>query len=104
VTGAARDLFLEMNRTAIAADDPGERRSDGDAWQRAGEIACPTLVLVGEHDLTHTHDNARHLVATIANARLVELPGVAHLPHLEADETTLREIAAFVSANRDRGC
>ena len=30
-------------------------------------------------------------------ARLVELPGVAHLPHLEGDERTLAEIAAFVA-------
>jgi hypothetical protein len=28
----------------------------------------------------------------------VDLPGVAHLPHLERDERTLAEIAAFVTA------
>jgi hypothetical protein len=27
----------------------------------------------------------------------VELPGVAHLPHLEGDERTLSEIAGFVA-------
>ena len=104
VAGPARDLFLEMNRAAIAADEPGEQRRDVDAWQRASEIACPTLVLVGEHDLTHIHDNSHHLAHTIPGARLVELPGVAHLPHLEGDETTLREIAAFVAAQQATPC
>ena len=34
------------------------------------------------------------LAATIPGARLVELPGVAHLPHLEGDERDAAEIAA----------
>ena len=61
-------------------------------------------MLIGEHDLRYIKDNCAHAAATIAGARLVELPGVAHLPHLEADEATLREIAGFVSEVRDPGC
>lgn len=96
VTGSARDLFLDMNARALDADDPGERHEDAAAWDRLGEIAVPTLVLIGEHDLQYIKANSAHAVASIAGARLVELPGVAHVPHLEADETTLSEIAAFV--------
>jgi pimeloyl-ACP methyl ester carboxylesterase len=98
VTGAARALFLEMNRQALEAADPGEERHDADAWQHADDISVPTLVLVGEHDLTHTHANAEHLADRISGARLVALPGVAHLPHLEDDERTIREIAEFVAS------
>jgi pimeloyl-ACP methyl ester carboxylesterase len=98
VTGEARDLFLDMNRIALDAPDPGERRDDVDAWQRAATIAVPTLVMIGEYDLDHTQGGAVHLAATIPRARLVELPGVAHLPHLERDPLTLREIAGFVAA------
>jgi pimeloyl-ACP methyl ester carboxylesterase len=98
VTGAARDLFLDMNRIALEAPDPGEKRDGVDAWQDAAAIAVPTLVMIGEHDLDHTQGGAVHLAATIPGARLVELSGVAHLPHLENDETTLREITAFVSS------
>jgi pimeloyl-ACP methyl ester carboxylesterase len=98
VTGPARDLFLEMNARALDADDPGERRDDAVAWDRLGEIHVPTLVLVGEHDLQYIKANCDHIVESVAGARLVELPGVAHVPHLEADETTLREIAAFVGS------
>jgi pimeloyl-ACP methyl ester carboxylesterase len=98
VTGPARDLFLDMNRIALEAPEPGERRTEVDAWRSCGEIAVPTLVLIGEHDLAHTHRNATHLAETVPGARLVDLPGVAHLPHLERDERTLAEIAAFVTA------
>jgi pimeloyl-ACP methyl ester carboxylesterase len=97
VTGEARDLFLDMNRIALDAPDPGERRDDGDAWQGSAAAAVPTLVMIGEYDLDHTQGGAVHLAATIPGARLVELPGVAHLPHLERDPLTLREIAGFVA-------
>jgi pimeloyl-ACP methyl ester carboxylesterase len=97
VTGPARELFLEMNRIALEAPEPGEQRQEADAWTTCGSVGVPTLVLVGEHDLAHIHGNAAHLAATIPGARLVDLPGVAHVPHLEADPRTLEEIAAFVA-------
>jgi pimeloyl-ACP methyl ester carboxylesterase len=97
VSGEARELFLEMNARALDADDPGERSDDPAAWERLEEIGVPTLVMVGEHDLRYIKENCTHLVTSIPGARLVELPGVAHLPHLEADERTLSEITAFVS-------
>ena len=96
VQGAARDLFLEMNGRALAADDPGKQHDDAAAWDRLAEIAVPTLVLLGEHDLRYIREGCTHAAGAIPGARLVELPGVAHLPHLEADERTLAEIAAFV--------
>jgi pimeloyl-ACP methyl ester carboxylesterase len=97
VTGAARALFLEMNSWALDADDPGEPRDDSLAWDRLGEISVPTLVMVGEHDLAYIKRNCAHAASAIAGARLVELPGVAHVPHLEGDPATLREIAGFVA-------
>jgi len=56
------------------------------------------LLLVGEHDLRYVHENCTYAARTIPGARLVELPGVAHLPHLENDERTLAEIATFVGS------
>jgi pimeloyl-ACP methyl ester carboxylesterase len=97
VTGSVRDLFLDMNRIALEAADPGKQRDDVDAWQGAAAVSVPTLVMIGEYDLDHTQGGAIHLAATIPGARLVELPGVAHLPHLERDPLTLREIAGFVA-------
>jgi pimeloyl-ACP methyl ester carboxylesterase len=98
VTGAARELFLEMNGWALDADDPGESRVDAAAWDRLAEIGVPTLVMVGEHDLQYIKRNCAHLARSIPGARLVELPGVAHVPHLEGDATTLREIGVFLAS------
>src|SRR3954470_2779771 len=94
VTGEARELFLEMNGRALGAAEPGERREDAAAWERLGEIAVPVLVMVGEHDLQYIKENCAHLVRSVPGARLVELPGVGHVPHLEGDLKTLNEIAA----------
>lgn len=102
VGGPVRDLFLEMNLAALTATDPGDLTSPvTNAWERLGEIAVPTLVLVGEHDFLQFHDNAREAAARIPDARYVPLPGVAHLPHLEGDEFTLRTIDEFVRSVAD---
>jgi pimeloyl-ACP methyl ester carboxylesterase len=98
VQGAARDLFLEMNGRALAADDPGDEAGDAGAWDRFGEISVPTLVLVGEHDVRYIRENSARAAQTVPGARLVQLPGVAHLPHLEGDQQTLSEITTFVSS------
>lgn len=100
VQGPVRDLFLEMNGRALAADDTGKERDDVAAWDRLAEIAVPTLVLVGDYDLRYIKEGCAHAARAIPDARLVELAGVAHLPHLENDERTLTEIAAFVDGLR----
>lgn len=108
VQGEARELFLDMNRIALEAEEPGEPRADARAWDRLGEIRVPTLLMIGELDLRYLKDQAAHAAASIPDARLAELAGVAHLPHLEADETTLSQISAFVgefgTGSRARGC
>lgn len=98
VGGAARELFLDMNGRALAADDPGDERDDVGAWDRLAEIGVPTLILIGELDLRYLQEYAAHAARSIPGARLVELPGVAHLPHLEGDRRTIREVVNFVSA------
>jgi pimeloyl-ACP methyl ester carboxylesterase len=98
VAGPARELFLDMNRIAIEADEPGEERSDVEAWDRLGEITVPTLLMIGDLDLQYLKEYVVRAAATMPDARVVELPGVAHLPQLEGDERTLSEIASFVAA------
>jgi pimeloyl-ACP methyl ester carboxylesterase len=98
VGGAARELVLHMNGRALAADDPGDERDDVGAWDRLAEIGVPTLILIGELDLRYLQEYAAHAARSIPGARLVELPGVAHLPHLEGDRRTIREVVNFVSA------
>lgn len=96
VSGLVRDLFLEMNGRALGAPDPGDEPSTVDAWARLEELAMPVLVLVGTLDLPDIKGHARVLAKRVPHGRLVVLEGVAHLPHLESDETCLRAVADFL--------
>lgn len=61
---------------------------------RLGEIKTPAMVLIGRSDAPGLVELSEHLVASLQDARLVELPDTGHLPHLERpDEVTalLRE-------------
>jgi len=96
VGGPARELFLDMNGRALRAEDPGEPAELPPAWPRLSEISVPTLVLVGRLDAEDIQAIDEPAAGMIPGARLKFLDGVAHIPHLEADPTTLNEIAAFV--------
>jgi pimeloyl-ACP methyl ester carboxylesterase len=98
VGGAVRELFLDMNGRALRAEDPGDQAETPPAWPRLGEIAVPTLLLVGRLDAEEIQVVDEQAAALIPGARLTWLDGVAHVPHLEADPATLDELAAFVDA------
>ena len=67
-------------------------------FPRLGEIAVPTLVMIGRLDAEDIQAIDQSAAGMIPGARLKFHDGVAHIPHLEADPTTLDEIAAFVDA------
>jgi pimeloyl-ACP methyl ester carboxylesterase len=98
VGGPARELFLDMNGRALRAEDPGEEAALAPAWPRLGEIAVPTLMLIGRLDAEEILAIDEQAAAIVPGARLRFLDGVAHVPHLEGDPATLDEIAAFVDA------
>ena len=64
-------------------------------WDRLGEIGCPVLVLVGEHDAKFT-DLGRRLVEGLPRAELVVVPGAGHSVHLEQPDATVAAIAAWL--------
>ena len=96
VAGADRELFLTMNRIALANDDPGELRRPEPVWDRLGEIGVPTLILSGDLDLPDQLPVDQGMAERIPDSRYVALPGVAHLPHLENDEACLAAITEFL--------
>jgi pimeloyl-ACP methyl ester carboxylesterase len=101
VTGPARVLALEMNRTIL--DNADQQGGEGDfdesvdAWSRLGEIAVPTTVAVGEFDQRPALSTARHLQSAIPGARYVELTGTAHLPYLDAPDQVVSLIRTAIA-------
>ena len=63
-----------------------------------GEIAAPTLVIVGDRDVPGIVENADRLATGIAGARKVVLPDVAHLPPMERPDEFNRLVLDFLGA------
>ena len=96
VEGRVRDLFLDMNARALRSTDPGPTADRAAAWPRLGEIGVPTLVLVGDLDVSDLRAIGRLLAAALPTATFTELTGVAHLPQLEAPEVLAWAIDDFL--------
>jgi pimeloyl-ACP methyl ester carboxylesterase len=96
VGGAARALFLAMNGIALRAGDPGPVLEAAPAWDRLEQIEAPTLLLWGDLDLPHLQARSGLLVQRIRGARGQVLPGVAHLPSLEAPQAFNAALREFL--------
>ncbi|MGL5818124.1 MAG: alpha/beta fold hydrolase [Phycicoccus sp.] len=88
VDSAAAALVAAMQRRAFEieaswGDDVDEVDLDPPAMDRLGEVAVPTLALVGAHDLDTVRLATDAVVAGISGARRVEWADAAHLPALE---------------------
>lgn len=70
---------------------------DPPAAQRLDELRVPTLVVIGEADEAGSVAAERLLAASVAAARVVEFPGVAHMIHLEEPERFNRLVLDFLA-------
>ena len=66
------------------------------AAERLDEVRVPVLVLVGLSDEAQTVAGGLHLAESVAGAKLVEFPGVAHMIHLEEPERVNRLVLEFL--------
>lgn len=66
------------------------------AENRIGQIACPVLVLFGEHDKVVPLGNAELLAGKLPNARVKILSGVGHVFPVEDPEATVQAILEFL--------
>jgi pimeloyl-ACP methyl ester carboxylesterase len=68
-----------------------------------GQIRVPCLVLSGEFDLLNPPPQAADLAQRLPQARLVVLPGVGHMPHVEDQMRFRHEIEQFLDNEVGRG-
>ena len=81
-----RKLYREMNEGRRLAHGAAARDVDGETSDigRVQEIACPTLIVHGEHDVSYIGELSEFLRAQIPRSEAALLPATAHLPPLEA--------------------
>ncbi|MGH6948973.1 MAG: alpha/beta fold hydrolase [Kiloniellales bacterium] len=65
-----------------------------------GEIRCPVKIIWGEDDPWIPLQRGKSLHALITQASFEALPGVGHLPQLEAPSLVLRHLGDFLSGQR----
>jgi 2-hydroxy-6-oxonona-2,4-dienedioate hydrolase len=58
----------------------------------------PTLVIVGDRDVDDVRQAAEELGRGIRGARLVVMPGVAHVPNMERPEEFNRLVLDFLNS------
>lgn len=73
----------ELQQGAWESGAEEEAVLHGSVLSRLNEIHCPTLVVVGEHDVADMQRIASHVADSIDGAELVTVANAAHLPSLE---------------------
>ena len=100
VADTATPLLLRPREfLANARDLAGLKQAVIEQAPRYPEIAAPTVVISGDVDKTvSTNIHSRPFAATVANGRLIVLPGVGHMVQNAAPDLVMREIEALIGA------
>ena len=99
---AAHPDLIEERRARFVAVDPHTFHaacaalSTLDVRDQLAQVSVPVLVLVGEHDEATPPAMSTELAAGLRDARLVVLPGCAHVPQLQEPELFLDAIRDFI--------
>ena len=98
----ANPALIEERKKRFLAVDPQTFHGACDALatldirDQLTSVKVPVLVLVGEQDEATPPPMSRELAAGLPDARLLELPGCAHVPQLQAPEIFMAAIRAFI--------
>ncbi|HEV2371125.1 MAG TPA: alpha/beta hydrolase [Streptosporangiaceae bacterium] len=89
--------LLMANPHNLEPNQHPERARESPALPRLGQIAVPTLIIVGEHDIADVHAHCGAIEAAIPGARRLVLPSSGHLPHLEVPGEFDRAVLGFLT-------
>ncbi|MBA3366212.1 MAG: alpha/beta fold hydrolase [Actinobacteria bacterium] len=94
-----RDAFVTQVPAYEADPPPGPGEGlHPPVGSRLSEIAVPTLVLVGGEDVRDIRDIADRLAREVPGARLVVIPGTAHMPSMEKPAEFNQLVLDFLSS------
>ncbi len=100
VRPGVRERVAEMNMASLRRTDEQEQaqqqRLDPPAAGRLGEIAAPTLVIVGDRDVPDIQRIADVLEQGIPGARKVVMTNAAHVPNMEWPDEFNRIVLDFL--------
>jgi 3-oxoadipate enol-lactonase len=109
------DEFIAANRELVAGREAAFRRIDPGVFATAcralaaldlsaelARIKNPTLIVVGARDEATPPALGRDLADRLANARVAELPGLGHCPHIQDPDAFVAAIAPFLGLRADR--
>jgi 3-oxoadipate enol-lactonase len=93
-----RQAVWEMQRHALDLENPAASAEplEPPVRDRLGDVAVPTLIVVGALDQPDMLAIGQHLARGIPNARLEVMSGVAHLPPMEAPEAFTALVTRFL--------
>ena len=96
--GLRRQVF-DMQRHALDLDNDAAVAVpiEPPARERLGDVRAPTLVVVGELDQPDMMAIGEHMAASIPDARLTVMLGVAHLPPMEAPDEFVTVVEEFLA-------
>lgn len=103
VNPAVRARVREMNMQTFTRHDEYEQAQPQElepaASTRLGEIQAPTLVIIGDQDVSGIQTIADRLAAEISGARKVVMPNTAHVPNMEQPETFNQIVLDFLASS-----
>lgn len=92
-----REIVLQYPGAHWLADAPSPVPPGRPDAERLGDIAVPTLVVVGELDLPDFQVIADRLAAEIPGARKAVIPGAGHLSPVEQPEAFAAAVLSFLA-------
>lgn len=103
LVAASANEVLRAQVRSLATDRPDgvvaairALRDRPDRRAELAQIACPTLVVVGQDDVLSTPAEVREMASQIPGARLAEIPHAGHLSNLENPDAFSGAILEFL--------